>query len=173
MSVLNVALIGSDEFARSLGKKGDSRDIDSYVHKESRGDEIRVISMLRPLKFPDSIRPLLSVLDVARAGLLEISELDASIGEAMVALGCAEISRGKAIISPKEGSWIDPDQVRVMLDQAGLSDWGIVDGGVDEHELRSFLFEVQDEMKRPEGPSSSPLIPVSYTHLTLPPILLV
>ena len=33
MSVLNVALIGSDEFARSLGKKGDSRDIDSYVHK--------------------------------------------------------------------------------------------------------------------------------------------
>ena len=158
MSVLNVALIGSDEFARSLGKKGDSRDIDSYVHKESRGDEIRVISMLRPLKFPDSIRPLLSVLDVARAGLLEISELDASIGEAMVALGCAEISRGKAIISPKEGSWIDPDQVRVMLDQAGLSDWGIVDGGVDEHELRSFLFEVQDEMKRPEGPSSSPLI---------------
>ena len=158
MSVLNVALIGSDEFARSLGKKGDSRDIDSYVHKESRGDEIRVISMLRPLKFPDSIRPLLSVLDVARAGLLEISELDASIGEAMVALGCAEISRGKAIISPKEGSWIDPDQVRVMLDQAGLSDWGIVDGGVDEHELRGFLFEVQDEMKRPEGPSSSPLI---------------
>ena len=158
MSVLNVALIGSDELARKLGKKGDSRDIDSYVHKETRDDEIRVISMLRPLKFPDSIRPLLSVLDVARAGLLEISELGASTGEAMVALGCAEISRGKAIISPKEGSWIDPDQVRVMLDQAGLSDWGIVDGGVDEHELRSFLFEVQDEMKSPEGPSSSPLI---------------
>ena len=158
MSVLNVALIGSDEFARKLGKKGDSRDIDSYVHKESRGDEIRVLSMLRPLKFPDSIRPLLSVLDVARAGLLEISELGASTGEAMVALGCAGISRGKAIISPKEGSWIDPDQVRVMLDQAGLFDWGIVDGGVDEHDLRSFLFEVQDKLKSPEGSSSSPLI---------------
>ena len=54
MSVLNVALIGSDELARKLGKKGDSRDIDSYVHKETRDDEIRVISMLRPLKFPDS-----------------------------------------------------------------------------------------------------------------------
>ena len=34
MSVLNVALIGSDELARRLGKKGDSRDIDSYVHKD-------------------------------------------------------------------------------------------------------------------------------------------
>ena len=70
MSVLNVALIGSDGFARRLGKKGDSRDIDSYVHKERRDENIRVISILRPLKFPDSIRPLLSVLDVARAGLL-------------------------------------------------------------------------------------------------------
>ncbi len=158
MSVLNVALIGSDELARKLGKKGDSRDIDSYVHKETRDDEIRVISMLRPLKFPDSIRPLLSVLDVARAGILEISELGASTGEAMVALGCAGISRGKAIISPKEGSWIDPDQVRVMLDQAGLSEWGIVDGGVDEHALRGYLFQVQDEMESTGDQSSSPLI---------------
>jgi selenocysteine-specific translation elongation factor len=158
MSVLNVALIGSDELARKLGKKGDSRDIDAYVHKETRDDEIRVISMLRPLKFPDSIRPLLSVLDVARAGLLEISELGASTGEAMVALGCAGISRGKAIISPKEGSWIDPDQVRVMLDQAGLSEWGIVDGEVDEHALRGYLFQVQDEMESTGDPSSSPLI---------------
>ncbi len=46
MSVLNVALIGSDEFARSLGKKGDSRDIDSYVHKESKDGGVRVLSLL-------------------------------------------------------------------------------------------------------------------------------
>ena len=89
MSVLNVALIGSDEFARSLGKKGDSRDIDSYVHKESKDGGVRVLSLLRPLKHPESIRPLLSVLDVAKAGLLEIGALDAPVGEAMVALGCS------------------------------------------------------------------------------------
>ncbi len=160
MSVLNVALIGSDGFARRLGKKGDSRDIDSYVHKESRDENTRVISILRPLKFPDSIRPLLSVLDVARAGLLEISELDVSIGEAMVALGCAGVSRGKAIVSPKEGSWIDHDQVRVMLDQAGLSGWGILDGEFDEHELRSFLFQIHDELGDSEGSSSSLILPV-------------
>ena len=158
MSVLNVALVGSDELARKLGKKGDSRDIDSYVHKETRDGEIRVISILRPLKFPDSIRPLLSVLDVARAGLLEISELSASSGEAMVALGCAGISRGKAIISSKDGSWVDPDQVRVMLDQAGLSEWGIVDGEVDEHSLRSYLFQLQDDLGSTGDSSYSPLI---------------
>ena len=56
MPVLNVGFVGTDEFARTLAKKGDSRDIDSYVHKETVGDETRVLSILRPLKHPDSIR---------------------------------------------------------------------------------------------------------------------
>jgi len=159
MPVLNVALVGSEDLARKLGKKGDSRDIESYVHKESSGDEVRVLSLLRPLKYPESIRPLLSVLDVAKAGLLEIGELSSSVGEAMVALGCAGISKGKAIISPKEGAWIDSDQVRVMLDQAGLGDWGVIEGELDEHGIRNDLFSIQDEMSSSlEELSSSPLI---------------
>ena len=119
MSVLNVALIGSDEYARSLGKKGDSRDIDSYVHKESKDGGVRVLSLLRPLKHPESIRPLLSVLDVAKAGLLEIGALDAPVGEAMVALGCSGISTGRAVIAPRDGEWIDPGQVRVDAGSGG------------------------------------------------------
>ena len=159
MPVLNVALVGSEDLARKLGKKGETRDIESYVHKESRGGEVRVLSLLRPLKFPDSIRPLLSVLDVAQVGLLEIQELGPSTGEAMVALGCAGISRGMAIISPKEGVWIDPNQVRMVLDQAGLEDWGIVEGELDEHDLRSELFQIQDDLGASlEGLVSSSLI---------------
>ena len=159
MPVLNVALVGSEDLARKLGKKGDTRDIESYVHKESRDGEARVLSLLRPLKFPESIRPLLSVLDVAKAGLLEIKELSASVGEAMVALGCSGISRGSAIISPDEGVWIDSDQVRVMLDQAGLVDWEVVEGEIDEHGIRDRLFEIQDQMASSmEKSNSSPLI---------------
>ena len=162
MPVLNVALVGSEDLARKLGKKGDTRDIESYVHKESRGDEVRVLSLLRPLKFPESIRPLLSVLDVANAGLLEIKELSASIGEAMVALGCSGISRGSAIISASEGTWIDSGQVRMMLDQAGLGEWGIIDGEIDEHGIRERLFEIQDEMSASleKLNSSSLILPV-------------
>ena len=159
MPVLNVALVGSEDLARKLGKKGDTRDIESYVHKESRDGEARVLSLLRPLKFPESIRPLLSVLDVAKAGLLEIRELSASVGEAMVALGCSGISRGSAIISPDEGVWIDSDQVRVMLDQAGLGGWEVVEGEIDEHGIRDSLFEIQDQMSASmEKSNSSPLI---------------
>jgi len=77
----------------------------------------------------------------------------------MVALGCSGISRGSAIISPDEGVWIDSDQVRVMLDQAGLGDWEVVEGGIDEHGIRDRLFEIQDQMAASmEKSNSSPLI---------------
>ncbi|MBI88103.1 MAG: hypothetical protein CMB67_03645 [Euryarchaeota archaeon] len=162
MGVLNVALIGSEGLARKLGKKGDVRDIESYVHKEGSGEASTVLSFLRPLKYPDSLRPLLSVLDVAKAGLLEVGSLDSTIGEAMVALGCAKIRHGKAIISPDQGEWIDPAQVRMMLDQAGLPEWGIIEGGVDEHELRSDLFGIRERISTEldDLNSSSLILPV-------------
>jgi selenocysteine-specific translation elongation factor len=159
MPVLNVALVGSEDLARKLGKKGDTRDIESYVHKESRGEEVRVLSLLRPLKFPESIRPMLSVLNVAKAGLLEIQEVNASVGEAMVALGCSGISSGSAIISPSEGSWVDSGQVRMMLDQAGLRDWEIIEGELDEHSIRDSLYKIQDDLSSStEESGSAPLI---------------
>ena len=72
MAVLNVAFIGSESLAKKIAKKGDVRDIESYVYKEVRDGEIKIISLLRPLKHPEKIRPLLSVLNVAKAGIIEI-----------------------------------------------------------------------------------------------------
>ena len=45
MPVLNVAFVGTEEMARKLGKKGDVRDIESYVHKETVEGEVRILSL--------------------------------------------------------------------------------------------------------------------------------
>ena len=34
MSVLNILFVGSDDVARSIAKKSDSRDVDNYVYKD-------------------------------------------------------------------------------------------------------------------------------------------
>ena len=73
MPVLNIALVSSEDFAKSLGKKGDVRDVESYVHKEVVDDDIRVLSFIRPLRHPEKLRPLLSVLNVAKVGIVELS----------------------------------------------------------------------------------------------------
>ena len=40
MTVLNIAMIGSDDLAKSIAKATDQRDVHTYVHKESGPDGI-------------------------------------------------------------------------------------------------------------------------------------
>ena len=101
MPVLNVAFVGTEDLARTLAKKGDVRDIESYVYKEIIDGETRILSLLRPLRHPERLRPLLSVLNVAKAGVVEIAKVDAALGEVLVAFGAANIDVGHAIISPE------------------------------------------------------------------------
>ena len=109
--------------------------------------------MLRPLRHPERLRPLLSVLNVAKAGVVEITAVDAALGEVLVAFGAAEIHHGHAIISPEEGGWIDAQQVKVILDQAGLQSWTLHESVPDEHTLRDSLLS-----SALEGEQEAPLV---------------
>ena len=141
MSVLNVAFYGSDEMASNIAKKGDSRDVVSYVFKETKDEKVRILSLLRPLKHPESIRPLLSVLNVSRVGFVEVKQIDASLGELLVSMKCSEIGAGLAVINPDSGEWVDPDQVRVLFKQAKLN-WKILEDVPEAHEIREELFSL-------------------------------
>ena len=153
MPVLNVAFVGSEDFAKTLAKKGDVRDIESYVFKEIVDGETRILSLLRPLRHPERLRPLLSVLNVAKAGVVEVTKVDAALGEVLVAFGAANIEFGHAIISPEEGGWVDPEQVRVILNQAGLANWTLHEEIPDEHTLRESLLS-----KLQSGDEGAPLV---------------
>ena len=139
MPVLNIAILGSEELCRSLGKLTDSRDVESYVFKEGAGPDRRILSFIRPLNFPERIRPLLSALNVADYGIIEVNSIDAALGESMVAFSSSGIERGDLIINPKNGAWIDPDKVNLVKDQAGLSSWNVNHQVPDLNEYRSAL----------------------------------
>ncbi len=157
MPVLNVAFIGSENLARSIAKKGDVRDIESYVFKEEKEDETKIISLLRPLKHPEKIRPLLSVLNVAKVGIIEISKVDPSLGEICVAFGCANIKEGLIIINSELGGWVDPDQVKMIMQQSGLENWELYEEVPDEHRIREELFAL---LEKNEKNNDSLILPV-------------
>ena len=123
MPVLNIAMVGSDELARELAKPTDQRDVHTYVHKETVDGQARILSLIRPAKYPERLRPLLNALSAARAGLIEVSTVDATLGEALVAFASAGIDHGVAVLSPPQGEWIDEDMVKALFKQAGLSKW--------------------------------------------------
>jgi selenocysteine-specific translation elongation factor len=158
MAVLNVAFVGSQETARSLAKLNDTRDLESYVHKVIDGDETKVLSLLRPLRHPERLPPLLAVLNVARCGVVEITKIDAALGEVLVAFGSAGIEQGHLIIAPEEGGWVNPEQVRVIQEQAGLGGWILHEQPPSEHQLRDSLYELLETL--PSAVDEPLVIPV-------------
>tara|TARA_Y100000766_G_scaffold108200_1_gene92561 strand:- start:7687 stop:8688 length:1002 start_codon:yes stop_codon:yes gene_type:complete len=145
MSVLNILCFSDESFARELGKKTDDRDVESYIYKEQRGDIQDALTFLRPRKHPEKMRPLLGSLDIADAAIIEIKKVDASIGEVLVASSVAGIERGLVVINPEEGGWVDPDQVKTILDQAGLKSWKINEQ-FDPHQVKEIAWSFLDDL---------------------------
>ena len=83
MPVLNIAILGVRNYVDSIGKLTDSRDVESYVFKEVP-DQIAGYFPLFAPQFPERIRPLLSALNVADYGIIEVNSIDAALGESMV-----------------------------------------------------------------------------------------
>jgi len=144
MPVLNIAMIGTDDLAREIAKPTDQRDVHTYVHKESGQDGPRILSIIRPAKYPERLRPFLNALSAARVGLLEVTGIDATLGESLVAFASANITKGIAVINAPEGEWVDEDKVKMFFKQAGLGEWTF--GSMDGIQLRNTLYQHMDDM---------------------------
>lgn len=146
MSVLNILFVGSDEVARSIAKKSDSRDVDNYVYKDLKEDgSFSTISILRPNNYPEKPKPFFTSLTVSDFGIIEVGKVDASFGEVIVSMACAGIENGFVIVNPSEGEWVDGGQVKGLLDQAGLGNWEFVDN--DGVIIREKLISILNQIK--------------------------
>ena len=146
MSVLNIVFIGSDEVARSIAKKSDSRDVDNYVYKDLKeGGAFSTISILRPNNYPEKPKPFFTSLTISDFGIIEINKIDGAFGETIVSMACAGISEGLIIVNPSEGEWVDEEQVKALLQQADLSKWKFIEN--DGIIIREKLIEVLNKIK--------------------------
>ncbi|MBP65958.1 MAG: hypothetical protein CMA67_01735 [Euryarchaeota archaeon] len=144
MAVLNIAMVGSDELAREIAKPTDQRDVHTYVHKETVDGEARILSLIRPAKYPERLRPLLNALSAGRAGLIEVNAVDATLGETLVAFASAGIENGIAVLKPPQGEWIDESSIQSLFHQAGLVNWSFVKA--DGIELRNALYSIMEHI---------------------------
>ena len=150
MSVLNILFVGSDDVARSIAKKSDSRDVDNYIYKDLKeGGSFSTISILRPKNYPEKPKPFFASLTVSDFGIVEVNNVDAAFGESIVSMASAGIKEGFVIVNPTDGGWVDESQVKGLLDQAGLENWIFIDndGIVIREKLIDILnkIEPQDE----------------------------
>ena len=172
MTVLNIAMVGSDDLAKSIAKATDQRDVHTYVHKESGADGPRILSIIRPAKMPERIRPFFNALCAARVGLIEVNEINAAFGEVLVGFASAGVEKGIMVINPPEGEWIDEDQVKGFFTQAGLNSWKQC--GNDGIEIRHALYGLMDEISgNLESAKKEPLVVPIDQHFNVKGIGLV
>ena len=146
MSVLNILFVGSDEVARSIAKKSDSRDVDNYIYKDLKeGGLFSTISILRPKNYPDKPKPFFTSLTVSDFGIIEVNKVDGVFGEVIVSMASAGIKQGLVILNASEGEWVDDSQVKTLLQQAGLSNWEFIDN--DGILIREKLIDVLNQIE--------------------------
>jgi len=98
MKNINVVVLGDNEFAKELGKKGTSSDFTIYNYKGSdmKGGELTA-SFLAPTSYPEKIQSLTHCLAMADAAILVVKKLDRELGEFILSLDLLGIRKGLII----------------------------------------------------------------------------
>jgi len=119
MKSLNFCVLGDEEIARQLGKKGTTSDITIYDRKDA--GVIRTFTV--PTSFPDKIQPLFQALNIAEHVIFHIAKLDKFTGEQIVAIDA--LGKRSGLLTHSYD--IDPLQLKAMLKNTSLKDFRIVE----------------------------------------------
>ena len=118
MGNLTVAVLGKQGYSSSLGKKGTSTDITLYNLK--RGED--TVTLIEPTRYPDRLAPLFYACSLAKAAIVVIDELNATIGESLVMLQLCGVSSGYFVLR----NYIAPEKVQPLVKGTILENYKFV-----------------------------------------------
>ena len=101
MGNITVAILGALDYGSSLGKKGTSTDITFYNLK--KGED--TVTLIEPTRYPERLAPLFYAVSLSKKAIVVVDQIDATFGECLVMLQCADIKSGYIILRnyiPKE-----------------------------------------------------------------------
>ncbi len=90
MGNINVSLLGEKGYGKELGKKGTESDIAFYNLK--KGSD--TVTMMEPSGYPDKLSALFHSISLADFAVFAVSDIDAYLGEQLIAAASAGIKEG-------------------------------------------------------------------------------
>ncbi len=131
MANLNVAVIGPNDYAKDLGKKGTVSDITLYDLKQGTD----TVTLIEATKYPDRLAPLFYTASLADRALVVIDAITPQLGECMVMLHCADVSKGYIVLR----NYLTPEQVAPLTKGTVLESYQFVED--DKNVIRERLLE--------------------------------
>ncbi len=118
MPGVTAALLGNLVARREFGKVGTQSDIHLHDFRESGTDVTTIV----PDRYPDKVQPLSYALAGGDCAALVVSELNARVGEQILAADAAGITHGIVVLQ----NFLDPSQLAPLLKGTTLENWPIL-----------------------------------------------
>ena len=107
MSNLTVAILAPPDYAKDLGKKGTISDITFYNLK--KGDA--TVTFIEPTRYPEKLSSLFYAVSLSDRVVLVVDEINATFGECVLMLQCANKSKGYLILK----NYLSADQIAPLI----------------------------------------------------------
>ncbi len=151
MKNLTVAVLGSPDFSRDIGKKGTSSDITFYNLKKGQ----TTVTLIEPSRYPERIASLFYAVSLADKVILVVDEVNAALGETVVMLDTAGIRNG--VIIPR--NYLAPEQLAPVFKGTVCEHYSF--SGADTAAMREdLLSEAEATVQAGEGEKG--IVPVDH-----------
>ncbi|MGB0652151.1 MAG: EF-Tu/IF-2/RF-3 family GTPase [Thermoplasmatota archaeon] len=115
MPGVTAALLGNLDVRREFGKVGTQSDI--HLHDFKTGD--LDVTVIVPDRYPDKLQSLSYALTGSDAAILVVPELNARVGEQILAADAAGIAHGAIVLQ----NYLQPEQIQPLLAGTSLEGW--------------------------------------------------
>lgn len=139
MANLNVAILGSLDYAKDLGKKGTASDLTFYNLK--KGED--TVTIIEPTRYPERIAPLFYAVSMAKLAILIVDQITPAFGECVIMLDCAGIKNGFAILR----NYLSRDQIAPLIKGTVVEGYEFVED--DKNAIRERLLDEAAKMVAP------------------------
>jgi selenocysteine-specific translation elongation factor len=151
MANLNVAILGSLDYGKELGKKGTASDLTFYNLKKGEN----TVTFIEPTRFPERVAPLFYAVSMSQKALLIVEQINPAFGEAVIMLDS---------IGPKEGivilkNYISREQIAPLIKSTLVDGYEFLED--DKNLLRERFLEDAAKVVSPQDAASGTL-PVDH-----------
>ncbi len=136
MNNLTIGIFGDNDFAKGMGKKGTSNDIELYNHGSSQTMFTYVTTN------SDKIQPLLQTLNMIDLPVLVINEINAETGELIIAIDQINFKQGYILLNNS----VAREQIEPLLKDTSLESFKILEK--DSTTLRTELESIDLQKKQ-------------------------
>jgi len=119
MPNLNVAVIGSPEYAKSVGKTSTASDVTFYDLKR---DDVTV-SLVEPTKYPEKLASLFYAASLADVAIVVVEQIGPAFGESVIMLDCLGVKKG--YIATR--NFITKEQIAPLITDTVLDGYAVVE----------------------------------------------